>query len=70
MLVKEKVQIPVQKCKNCLSFIQVEHKDLKWDDSFLKRRKDRWTCPLCRERDNYLNMRSDEYEQKERNRLH
>lgn len=66
MEIKEKVQIPVQKCKNCHSFIQVEH-----DDFFLKHRKDRWTCPLCKERDNYLNMRSDEYEQKERNaRLH
>lgn len=62
MKVKERIPIPVQKCKNCLSFIEIQYKDLKWDDSFLRHRKNMWTCPLCKEKENYVNMRSDEYE--------
>ena len=54
MKVIEKHNIPNQICKNCKSTIQITYKDLKWDDTFLRHRKELWKCPLCKERDNVV----------------
>lgn len=54
MKVIEKHKIPNQIRKNCKSVVEVTYKDLRWDDSFLKHRKEIWKCPLCKERDNVV----------------
>ena len=54
MKIVNKHNIPNQICKNCKSVIEITYKDLKWDDSFLKHRKELWKCPLCKEKDNVV----------------
>lgn len=54
MQIIEKHRIPLQKCKNCKSIIKLTYRDLKWDDGFLKHRKNTWKCPVCKERDNVI----------------
>ena len=53
MQVIEKHKIPPQKCRNCASVVQLEYKDLKWEDSW-KHRKNRWKCPFCKEDRNFI----------------
>lgn len=49
-----KNQFPLQICKTCKSIISVSYKDLKWEDDFLRNRKNRWKCPLCKENNNVI----------------
>ena len=52
MKVINKQEIPPQKCRNCGSTISIKYSDLKWEDTYIPRKKDRWCCPLCKEKNN------------------
>lgn len=54
MKVIERRKIPPQKCRNCSSILQLEYKDLKWEDDTFKSRKNRWKCPICKESRNFI----------------
>lgn len=54
MKVIEKHQIPLQQCKNCKSIVELKYKDLKWEDTFFRHRKNCWKCPMCKENQNYI----------------
>lgn len=56
MKVIEKHKIKPQVCKNCKSTIEIDYKDLKWENYILKHRKNRWKCPLCKEYENFIDV--------------
>jgi hypothetical protein len=47
-------KIPIQKCRNCASLVELQYKDLKWEDDRFKLRRNMWTCPMCKERINFI----------------
>lgn len=54
MKVIERHKISPQKCRTCGSVFQLEYKDLKWEDTVFKSRKNRWKCPFCKEDRNFI----------------